>query len=421
MATQNTTDGLLDFIKRSPTPFHATKNATELLLENGFEQLLEDQDWQCQVNKGYFVTRNDSSIIAFRTGASLDSGIYMVGAHTDSPCPKVKPNAQKKAHGYHQLGVEIYGGALLNPWFDRDLSIAGRISGIDSNGKLIDCLIDFEKPIAIIPNLAIHLDRDANKNKTINAQLHCPLIVSCADNEFDLKALLLEQCQGQTNIDKVLDYELYCYDTQAPSYTGLNNEFIASARLDNLLSTYLGLRALIDYQGNNAALFVATDHEEVGSASACGAQGPFLAATLQRLENDTEKYNQMISNSVMLSCDNAHALHPNFADKHDAEHGPLINKGPVIKTNANQRYATNSRTSALFQSLCEKADIPLQHFVVRSDMACGSTIGPITASEIGVDTIDVGAPQWAMHSIRETAGAKDCEYLYRACLAFYQR
>jgi aspartyl aminopeptidase len=413
------TNELLDYIKKSPSPFHATKNAAQFLLDNGFIQLDENGSWNCQANQAYFVTRNDSSIIAFQTGSSFESGFHLVGAHTDSPCPKIKPNAYKQAHGYHQLGVEIYGGALLHPWLDRDLSIAGRVSGLNKNGELSDCLIDFEKPVAVIPNLAIHLDRDANNNKTINPQNHCPLIISGAQSEFDFQQALIEQSQG--SLDKILDFELYCYDTQAPSYVGINDEFIASARLDNLLSTYIGLKAIIDYKADQPALFVATDHEEVGSASACGAQGPFLQSTLQRLVPNIDLYNQMISRSVMLSCDNAHALHPNYADKHDAQHGPVINQGPVIKTNANQRYATNSRTSALLQHLCDKANIPLQHFVVRSDMGCGSTIGPITASELGIDTIDIGAPQWAMHSIRETAGAKDCDYLYQACLAFLQR
>lgn len=419
MAKQSITDSLLAYIQSSPTPFHAVEQASSMLIDSGFKKLDESQTWACEPNKAYFVTKNDSSIIAFRTGTDLNQGVHMIGAHTDSPCPKIKPMAEKSSNGYQQLGVEIYGGALLHPWLDRDLSIAGRISGVNKQGGLVHQLIDFKKAVAIIPNLAIHLDRDANKNKSINPQLHCPLILSIGDEKLDFKSLLLDHFES--DLESVLDYELYCYDTQPPSYVGLHDEFIASARLDNLLSTFIGLQALIEYQGSQPALFIASDHEEVGSASACGAQGPFLKSTLERLAPEPESYSRMISSSVLLSCDNAHALHPNYADKHDAQHGPVINQGPVIKTNANQRYATNSRTSALFQSLCNRNNIPLQHFVVRSDMSCGSTIGPITASEIGIDTIDIGVPQWAMHSIRETAGSKDCEYLHQACAAFLDR
>jgi len=406
------TKELLDFIARSPTPFHATHNALALCLDAGFKLLDESNTWQCQPNRSYVVTRNDSSIIAFKTGKDLSAGMSMVGAHTDSPCLKIKPNADLQHNNYWQLGVEVYGGALLHPWLDRDLSIAGRVSGLDQQGKLFHELIDFKDPVAIIPNLAIHLDRDANKNKTINPQQHLPLILAQSDDKAKFKDLVGSQCSTKTS--QVLDYELYCYDTQAPSFVGLNQEFISSARLDNLVSVYLGLRALLDYSGENACLFVANDHEEVGSASACGAQGPFLRSVLERLSDNAAELSRLIHNSSFLSCDNAHGIHPNYADKHDKNHGPILNQGPVIKTNANQRYASNSVTSAQFQQYCQQGDIPLQHFVVRSDMGCGSTIGPITAAELGIQTLDIGIAQWAMHSIRETAGTQDCEYLYQA-------
>ncbi len=406
---------LCDFLATSPTPFHATCNLLTAFTDAGFTKLDEKESWKIQANSAYVITRNDSSIVAFRSGADLNAGIQMLGAHTDSPCLRIKPNAEIHSQGYAQLGVEVYGGALLHPWLDRDLSIAGRVSGVDDKGELFNELIDFKEPIAIIPNLAIHLDREANSKRAINPQRHLPLIIGQMQ-AFDFKALVAEQCK--TSVKQVLDYELSCYDVQAPQVTGLNKDFLCSARLDNLLSTYLAARALLDSDQDKASLFVANDHEEVGSASACGAQGPFLKSVLERLTHSAPELTQLISRSMMLSCDNAHGIHPNYADKHDANHGPILNQGPVIKINNNQRYATNSVTSAKFQHLCEQANIPVQQFVTRSDMACGSTIGPITASELGIDTLDIGAPQWAMHSIRETAGTKDCDYLYRACLAF---
>ena len=408
-------DGLVDYISNSPTPFHATQTAFNLLTEAGFTALEEQDTWDIKVNSAYVVTRNDSSIIAFRTGADLTQGMQMLGAHTDSPCLRVKPNPEIRKHGYLQLGVEVYGGALYHPWLDRDLSIAGRVSGLNKENQVTNTLIDFKCPIAIIPNLAIHLDREANTNRTINAQQHLPLIIG-QDQNKSFNDMLIDQCQGK--IETVLEYELSVYDTQKPSITGFGGEFISSARLDNLLSTYIGLRAIIDTVSDQASLFVSTDHEEVGSASACGAQGPFLRNVLERLINSPEALTKLIGASSMLSCDNAHGIHPNYSDKHDQNHGPILNQGPVIKINQNQRYATTSVSSAKFQKRCADAGIPIQKFVTRSDMGCGSTIGPITATELGIETLDLGAPQWAMHSIRETAGTLDCEYLYQAASAF---
>lgn len=384
-------------------------------MQSSFEHLLEGEDWDIQANSAYVVTRNDSSIIAFRTGADLHKGVQMIGAHTDSPCLKIKPNPETKDYGYTQLGVEVYGGALLHPWLDRDLSIAGRVSGVTKAGEVFSEIVDFKRPVAVIPNLAIHLDREANKKREINKQKHLPLIFSQGETA-DFNDLLKDLCSS--DVDSILEFELSCYDVQAPSLVGLNEEFICAARLDNLLSTYIGARALLDTCSDQAALFISTDHEEVGSASACGAQGPFLKSVLERLTRDAKSLTQLISRSSLLSCDNAHGIHPNYAERHDQKHGPILNQGPVIKINHNQRYATNSVSSAKFQQRCEKVGVPLQKFVTRSDLGCGSTIGPITSSELGIEALDIGAPQWAMHSIRETAGAKDCEYLYQAACAF---
>ncbi len=415
--------GLLAFLQESPTPFHATRNMAQALLEAGFEPLREAEAWSLTPGKGYFVTRNDSSIIGFRQGQDVvATGIRMVGAHTDSPCLRVKPQPEALTQGYFQLGVEVYGGALLNPWFDRDLSLAGRVTYRTAAGNIKSMLVDFRSAIASIPSLAIHLDREANNQHAINAQLHLPPLLSQEkdDSKPDLRALLLLEIQSQdADATAALDYELSFYDTQAPAFIGLRQEFLSGARLDNLLSCYIGLQALLESDSAYSCLLVCNDHEEVGSASACGADGPFLQSVLERICGDTETTTRVIDRSMLISADNAHGIHPNFADRHDGNHGPRLNQGPVIKINANQRYASNSETSALFRHLAEQQGVPVQSFVVRTDMACGSTIGPITASGVGVKTLDIGVPQFGMHSIRETAGAKDAHYLYQVLLAFY--
>lgn len=423
---------LLDFLQSSPTPFHAVRSMTGMLEEAGFERLDESDPWQLLGGGRYYVTRNDSSIIAFTIGEGdvAGHGMRMTGAHTDSPCLKIKPDPVLQQQGTLQLGVEVYGGALLAPWFDRDLSIAGRVDFMDRDGQHGSALIDFTRPVAVIPSLAIHLDREANQNRSINAQKDLPPVLALLDSqpEYDFHDSLLKQLHdsGHEGADRILGHELLFYDTQPPAVVGLSQDFIASARLDNLLSCHACTRALIDEPGG-FSLMVCNDHEEVGSASACGAQGPFLESVLRRIvENCSpgggrEAYERMIRQSLFLSVDNAHGIHPNFADRHDANHGPLLNGGPVIKINANQRYASNSRSIAAFRRLCERAGVPVQSFVMRSDMACGSTIGPITASGIGVETVDVGVPSFAMHSIRELAGSADAAYLEKALRVFCSR
>ena len=419
--------GLCQFLDASPTPYHAVASLQTLLEDKGFEQLHEADSWG-QLNAGHYFVIREASIIAFTlTGDDLsNTGIRMVGAHTDSPCLKVKPKPEKVQQSLFQLGVEVYGGALLNPWFDRDLSLAGRVSYEDPQGQIAQVIIDFKDPIATIPSLAIHLDREANQNRSINPQLHLPPILAQMDDgdKLDFRALLEQQCRQQhpeINIGRVLDYEMCFYDTQKAAVMGLSADFITSARLDNLLSCYVGLQSLLAADNTRSALLVCNDHEEVGSQSVSGAQGTFLQAVLQRLVDGHEAYQRMVEQSLMISADNAHAIHPNYADKHDAEHGPLLNKGPVIKTNANQRYATSSQTSALFRQLCEQNDVPVQDFVVRTDMACGSTIGPITSSHIGVKTIDIGLPTFAMHSIRELAGSQDAVMLHKVLTAYFNQ
>ncbi len=416
--------GLLDFLKRSPSPFHATQSMAEALQAAGYQALDERETWQLQPQGRYYVTRNDSSIIAIKLGQHdpVQHGIRMVGAHTDSPCLKVKPQPELARHGYWQLGVEVYGGVLLSPWFDRDLSLAGRVT-FKHNEQLQSRLIDFKQAIASIPSLAIHLNREANSGWAINAQTELPPVLAQLQGETkqDFRALLADQLQREHAISDacVLDYELCFYDSQPAALIGLNQDFIASARLDNLLSCYSGLQALLNSNDQHSQVLVCTDHEEVGSNSACGADGPFLEQVLRRVLNSEEDFVRCIQHSLLISADNAHGIHPNYADKHDANHGPLLNHGPVIKVNANQRYATTSETSSFFKLLCQQANIPVQSFVTRSDLGCGSTIGPITASQLGVQTIDIGVPTFAMHSIRELAGSKDLGYLLSVLQTFY--
>lgn len=422
MQKQEFSQELLNFIEQSATPFHAVQTMRQQLLAHGFSQLEENQPWAMQPGGKYFTTRNGSSIIAFVYGEEplTEQGIRMTGAHTDSPCLKVKPNADIYQQGYWQVGVEVYGGVLLNPWFDRNLGLAGKVVVLDQQGQSVHCLVDTKEAVGMVPSLAIHLDREANSNRTVNPQNELPVVLGMGEAR-NFKSYLLDLVQQQQpalGAQDVLDYEMSFYDTQPGAAYGVAKDFIASARLDNLLSCYVGLRALLAAEGKQSALLVCNDHEEVGSASACGAQGPMLEQFLQRLLPEPEDYARMIANSWFISADNAHAIHPNYADKHDGRHGPVLNQGPVIKVNANQRYASNSETQAMFRKLCQQHAIPVQNFVVRTDMGCGSTIGPITASNLGVKTIDVGAPTWAMHSIRETAGTSDAWYLFQALTAF---
>jgi aspartyl aminopeptidase len=412
---------LLGFLQASPTPFHATDCMANTLLSAGYTELFQDQSWQLEEQAGYFIRRNDSSIIAIWL-ADKSQALRLIGAHTDSPCLKVKPNADLTGKGYFQLGVEVYGGALLAPWFDRDLSLAGRVHA-RINGKIESVMINFERAIATVPSLAIHLDREANSGRTINPQTQLPPVLAIVgENKRDLNSILMAEVRKQHEaVESILDYELFFYDTQSPAMIGLDNEFIASARLDNLLSCHVGLQALLGSGSDQNKLFICTDHEEVGSVSACGAQGPFLEQTIERIWPRIEDRNRIIAGSMMISADNAHAIHPNFSDKHDQNHGPMLNQGPVIKINANQRYATNSFTSAVFKQLCNDADVKYQSFVTRTDLGCGSTIGPAIASNLGVDTIDIGVPTFGMHSIRELAGSEDAFDLTKVLKHFYEK
>lgn len=415
------------FLRQSPTPYHAVRQIKQELQEIGFRELFESQPWKLDANQGYLVVRGESSLIAFQTGSKAlqETGISMIGAHTDSPCLKVKNQPERSNNGYLTLTVEPYGGIILSSWFDRDLSIAGSVSFLDQSHQLRSTLIDLKRPIGVIPNLAIHLNPKTNESASINKHTDLPVIVlqetkKQPDSFRDLILKELRKRLGKKTVKEVLDYDLHFYDTQAPEIVGFNRDFITGSKLDNLLSCFAGFRAFIDQDAEKPSLFVCNDHEEVGSQSLTGAAGTFLDSVLERICDSREAYRCMLANSTLISVDNSHGIHPNYASKHDENHKPLLNQGPVIKINANQRYATNSRISSFFKMVCKKAEVPVQQFINRSDMACGSTIGPITSTTVGVETLDIGVATFAMHSIRETCGTNDIWYLYKALKTFYE-
>lgn len=418
MTKQDFNEGLLGFLDASPTPFHATANMAGMFANAGFIELSEKQMWNLEAGKKYFVTRNDSSIIAFTYPKNVKEYL-VVGTHTDSPNLKLKPNPIIKDASIVRFAVEPYGGLLLNPWFDRSLGLAGRINFSDSSKKIQSVLIDVNKSLAMIPSLAIHLDSKANQDRTINKQTDISPVVTCnVDFDFDLFLKNELKKLGIMDVEEIFAHELSLYDIQKASYVGLEDDFIASARLDNLLSCYVGMLSICSIPDDKAMLFIANDHEEVGSDSTSGAGGNFLESTLKRMFPAHEEYMAMVRSSMMVSADNAHAIHPNYPDRHDERHAPYINKGVVIKVNSNQRYASNATTIANFLANAKEAKEPIQKFVTRSDMGCGTTIGPITATRIGIDTIDIGLPTWGMHSIREMAGSDDAYSLYKILLGF---
>ena len=414
---------LLEFIDRSPTPFHAVQEITNTLSNKGFIEIKETDAWRLKPNGRYFLTRNDSSLIAFVVGSKPEFKI--IGAHTDSPNLRLKPQAVYAKNGYLQLGVEVYGGVLLSTWTDRDLSLAGRVVLAGKKNPSTK-LIRFKQALLRIPQLAIHLNRNVNKKGLIlNEQNHLPPIFSMqnksAPDEVLKKMVARELKCKPVNI---MGLDLSLYDTQPGTLAGAEREFIFSGRLDNLASCHSAMHALTESTMKDPATRVIAfyDHEEVGSESAQGAGSPFLKDVLERiiLSEKREGFLRAMANSFFISADMAHAIHPNYSEMHDNQHMPIINGGPVIKSNAGQRYATDAMSSVWFESLCKKAGIPVQKFVVRSDLGCGSTIGPITAANLGVRTVDIGNPMLSMHSIREMAGANDHELLIRAFKEFFR-
>ncbi len=423
MSLQQFNRELFDFLQCATTPFHAVEYMKAMLIDADFTQLHEQNRWQIKAESGYFCIRDNGTIIIWKTSREDKelSGWKMLAAHTDSPTLQIKPLPAKQTNSYMQLGVEIYGGPILASWFDRDLGIGGRVSLLTRSNDIVTRTVDFKRPVAIIPNLAIHLNRKINEDYSIERQKHLlPLFCQNITDDFSFHHVLRKQIEKeypQESLQEILGFDLFCYDIQQPALTGLNDDFISAPRLDNLLSCFIGIKSILrDTSGN--CLLLCSNHEEIGSSSVAGAQGNFLSSVLTRLVPDSTEHARMCSKSFFISMDNAHALHPNFTEKHDPLHLPLLNHGPVIKYNANQRYATTSNSAALFKKLCKEAGVPVQEFVMKNDLACGSTIGPIVATTLGIQTVDIGIPSLAMHSTRETTGVKDPHMLSKVISLF---
>lgn len=421
---------LLDYIDASPSPWHAVKTSEKALCTKGFSELNEGDAWSFERSGRYYVKRDDSSIIAFTIGTNdlAKDGFRLLGAHTDSPGLRVKPKPDNQQGATSRIGVEVYGGPILATFTDRDLSLAGRVHFIN-NGTLTSKLVRFKKPFLRLPNLAIHMNPKVNiDGLKLNKQTELPLLISVANDQFKAQPSIVDLLATELNIEPndISAWELHAYDTQAGTIYGLNDEFYANSQLDNLASCHAGLSALISDDSLNSNQFNVCaffDHEEIGSNSHKGADGSFLPDVLERiadsLDISTEDYKRALSNSFMISADMAHAYQPNFTNAYEPDHNVLVNHGPVIKVNANIRYASNSTSQARFIELCEKADVPYQQYSHRTDLGCGSTIGPMTSARLGINTVDVGCSMWAMHSIRESAGVLDHQYITRVFTQFF--
>ena len=430
MSAQQQVQHLLDFIDASPSPWHVIKSVEAQLASFNFKKLDETLSWSLESGGRYYVVRDESSVIIFVLGQKplVETGFKMIGAHTDSPGLRVKPNAATGVDGLLRLGVEIYGGPILATFTDRDLSLAGRVNYKDTNNNIVSALINFDRPLLRLPNLAIHMNRMVNEDGLkLHKQNELPLILSALAQECLPQTYFSELLQEQSacEAERILSWDLAVYDTQKGAFWGAENEFYANSQLDNLASCHAALQGLLDdtVLENEATLVCAFfDHEEIGSESNKGADGSFLGDVLKRIslvtENNKEDFTRALAKSFMVSADMAHAYQPNFPLAYDPDHKVFVNKGPVIKVNANQRYSTESVSQAMFVDWCEQAGVPYQKYSHRSDLACGSTIGPITSARLGIRSVDVGNPVWAMHSIRESAGVLDHGYMIKVMKKF---
>jgi aspartyl aminopeptidase len=419
-------DALIAFLNASPTPFHAVETAAGALLALGATRLEESETWALGPGQTAFAIRNGSSIIALRIPKDLSRPRFRIAAaHTDSPCLKLKPRAPDAPANYRQWGVEVYGGVLYNSWLDRDLGLAGRVTRLEGGRPKSALVRKADRPIRI-PQLAIHLDRGVNESGLIlNAQRHLAPVLGLTDPGpgRSLEGWL-EETTGAPFPS--LSFELHLYDTSPAGYGGSDDEFVFSGRLDNLAMSHAVLEAFCSADAGDGAIQVAAlfDNEEVGSTSAQGANSNLLAAALERallaLGVGRAESLAALARSHLVSADMAHALHPNYPEKHEPSHFPLLNHGPVIKGNASLRYATNSETAALFRGLCARAGVPAQDFINRADLACGTTIGPHVAAALGIPTVDVGNPMLSMHSAREMCGSGDHGLMIRVLREFYR-
>lgn len=412
-----TTEKLLDFIEKSPTAFQAVDEMQKRLTENGFEVLSEKEYWKLVPGGKYLVTRNNSALIAFCIPEKESRVFHIMASHSDSPSFKIKENPEIKVdNSYVKLNVEKYGGMLMAPWFDRPLSVAGRVI-IRRNDGLEEKLVDIKRDLVMIPNLAIHMNREANNGVAYNPQKDLQPLFAAGNTDRTLLEIIAEQ----TGVKKedIISHDLFLYNRMLGTIWGADKEFVSSARLDDLQCAFASMEGLLRAQNHGSiAVHCVMDNEEVGSGTKQGAASTFLKDTLLRINmglgRTYEEYLMTLAGSFMVSADNAHALHPNYTDKTDPTNHPVLNKGIVIKFNANQKYCTDAVSAAIFKELCTKAGVPYQTFVNRSDIAGGSTLGNISNTQVPMNTVDIGLPQLAMHSPYETAGVKDSEYLVRA-------
>lgn len=416
---------LMDFIKDSPTAFHVVKNFSTMLEKAGFIKLNERNKWKIEQGGKYYVTRNDSSIIAFQVPDNMDFYNYQIAAaHSDSPAFKIKENPEMvEDNNYVTLNVEKYGGMLMAPWFDRPLSVAGRVI-VRENSGLKPVLVNVDRDLCVIPNLAIHMNRDVNNGIKYNPQKDMiPLFGEIASKDkFDQ---IIANETGVA-IEDIISTDLFLYNRECGTIWGADNEFMSAPRLDDVMCAFSCIKALTDNKGNNKSVNVCAifDNEEVGSTTKQGADSSFLYDVLSRISmcmgKDSEDFIRVCASSFMLSADNAHAVHPNYKEKADPTNRPYMNKGIVIKYNANQKYTTDAISASIFKEICKKVGVEVQSYVNRSDIPGGSTLGNISNSHVSLNTVDIGLAQLAMHSPYETAGVKDTEYMIKAVKKFYE-
>lgn len=415
---------LLNFIEKSRSSFHAIEAIKEELNKNDYNELLESKAWKLEKGKKYYVARNSSSIIAFNIGEDLDNYSFnMTASHSDSPVFKVKENYEIEAgKNYIQLNTEKYGGMLHATWLDRPLSVAGRLVVKDGN-QLITKLVDVDRDLALIPNMAIHMNRDANSGMKYNEQVDMlPLFGTVEDGKGTFMSVIAKAANVEEK--DIISHDLFLYNRMKPSIWGSNEEFISSAKLDDLQCAFSSLKAFTSsYNNKSINVYCCFDNEEVGSQTKQGAGSTFLIDTLSRINEslgkNKEDYHRAIASSFLLSADNAHAVHPNHPEKSDPTNKVYINQGIVIKYNANQRYTTDGVSAAVFKTICEKAGVPYQSYTNRSDIAGGGTLGNVATTHISIKMVDIGLAQLAMHSSYETAGIKDTEYMIKAICEFY--
>ena len=409
---------LFEYIKNSPTAYHACAHTGAILEENGYTELYEGDSWKLEKGKGYFVKRNGSSLIAFRIPEKTATGFMMTASHGDSPCLKIKENPEIEDKHYVKLSTESYGGMIYSSWFDRPLAIAGRITVKTKKGIEIKN-VDTKEPVAIIPNVAIHMNRTVNSGMNYNAAVDLLPLYSDAEEKVSLKSRV--SALAGVKEDDILTTDLFVYNCQEGTEWG---GFISAPRLDDLQCAFSALKAFISSKQNGAVpVYALFDNEEVGSQTKQGAASTFLFDVLERVASaigkGTDTLKKLLAASFLVSCDNAHACHSNHPEYSDRNHTVYMNKGIVIKYNANQRYTSDAVSAAIFKLVCEKADVPTQYYANRADMPGGSTLGNISNTQVSLNTVDIGLPQLAMHSAYETAGAKDTEYLVKALEMFY--